>query len=328
MALGYGLMLMYRYAVADQQKARIRRLFSLYLAPGVVEDMIASDRLPQLGGEMREVTVWFSDLANFTALSEGLSPEELVSLMNRYFSAVTDIIEAHGGFVDKYIGDAVVAVFGAPHADPHHAGHAVAAALTAQARLAQMNAAGAFGRRSIETRTGINTGLALVGNVGSPRRFNYTVMGDTVNLASRLEGANKALGTRILLSGEAAAQLPPSIVVREVGMIRVKGRRAPVRVFEPLAMAGRRAARRSARAPHAGAGPGQVHGDVRAARDLAALFATALDHYRSRRFAEAAQALEGCAGDAAAANLLGRVRALEQAPPPQDWDGVDVLKEK
>lgn len=330
MVLSYGVMLLYRYMVSDQQKLRIRRLFNFYLAPAVVDRMLDSDLLPQLGGEMRQVTIWFSDLSDFTALSEGLSPTELVSLMNRYFTVVTDIIESHGGFVDKYIGDAIVAVFGAPHDDPDHAGHAVAAALKAQESLRELNAGGAFGGRRIVTRIGINTGQALVGNVGSSRRFNYTVMGDTVNLASRLEGANKALGTSILLSGDTVARLPASIVSREVGMIRVKGRQAPVRVFEPLAIEGQYATpcigvvQSSAPEPSAGQG----HGDIERARRLAEIFVVALEHYRSCRFEEVARALTPWADDPAAVRLRARARELASCPPPPGWDGVDALTEK
>jgi len=329
----YGSMLGHRYLVTDRQKHRIRRLFGLYLSPTVVSRMVESDLLPELGGEMREVTVWFSDLANFTALSEGLSPGELVALMNRYFSAVTDIIEAHGGFVDKYIGDAVVAVFGAPLDDPHHAGHAVAAALTAAARLEEMNAAGELGGRKIVTRTGINTGQALVGNVGSSHRFNYTVMGDTVNLASRLEGANKAMGTLLLVSGETVTQLPESMVLREVGMIRVKGRQMPVRVFEPLAMRGARDGRRQTPKPQPGkttleTRPASGYGDMDQARRLAERFAEALTLYRDRKFSEAAALLAGLADDSAAARLRVRAEAMALAAPPADWDGVDTLLEK
>lgn len=329
----YGFMLGHRYMVTDRQKHRIRRLFGLYLSPAVVSRMVDSDRLPELGGEMREVTVWFSDLANFTALSEGLSPGELVSLMNRYFSVVTDTIEAHGGFVDKYIGDAVVAVFGAPLDDPYHAGHAVAAALTMRARLEEMNASGELDGRRIVTRTGINTGQALVGNVGSSRRFNYTVMGDTVNLASRLEGANKAMGTPLLVSGETADQLPASIVLREVGMIRVKGRQAPVRVFEPLAMRSARNRRRQAQDLQPGKTvretlPAPDHGHMNQAQQLAELFAEALTLYRGRRFTEAAELLADLADDPVAARLRGRAEAMALAPPPPDWDGIDTLLEK
>lgn len=304
-ALAYGLMLGYRYVVVDQQKHHIRRLFSLYLAPAVVNEMVDSNRLPELGGEQREVTVWFSDLANFTALSEGLSPNELVQVMNHYFSAVTAIIESHGGFVDKYIGDAVVAIFGAPRADPEHAANAVRAVVEVSRKLAAMTAGGEFGQRVVAARTGINTGEALVGNVGGDRRFNYTVMGDTVNMASRLEGANKLLGSHVLLSDQTAAQLPPELALREIDTIRVKGRQAPVTVYEPLGVAG-------------------------AERPAAALegYAQALADYRRGDFAAAAARLEPlAASDPAAAKLHERAAAFA-AEPPADWDGVTTLLEK
>lgn len=329
----YGFMLGHRYLVTDRQKNKIRRLFTLYLSPTLVGRMVESNTLPELGGEMREITVWFSDLANFTALSEGLSPSELVALMNRYFSEITDIIEAHGGFVDKYIGDAVVAVFGAPLDDQFHAGHAVAAALTAAARLEEMNAAGEFGGRRIVTRTGINTGQALVGNVGSTRRFNYTVMGDTVNLASRLEGANKAVGTTLLVSGDTAAYLPDSMVLREVAMIRVKGRQAPVRVFEPLAMQSSRDQRRQVVKQQfdkitLGPLPTSDYGNMEQARRLAGMFAEALLLYRERKFAEAAALLAEFVDDPVAVRLRKKAEAMLASPPPPEWDGVDNLLEK
>lgn len=229
-------LLAYRFALVDRQKMRIRRLFSLYTSPSLIEKMLADDRLPELGGEERQVTVWFSDLAGFTALAEGLRPAEVVRLMNRYLTEITDLVEEHGGFVDKYIGDAVLAIFGAPHADPEHAVKAVAAALAVQRRLAELAGGTEFMGRKMITRIGINTGPAMVGNIGSPRRFNYTVIGDTVNLASRLEGANKYLGSLILLSEYTAAVLPPAVVLREVETIRVKGRQAPLKVYEPLAL--------------------------------------------------------------------------------------------
>lgn len=312
MLLSFGLMLGYRYRVADQQKARIRRLFGLYLAPAVVNRMVESDRLPELGGETRQVTVWFSDLASFTSLSEGLSAQELVALMNRYFSAMTEIIEAHGGFVDKYIGDAIVAVFGAPHADPDHAAAAVRAVLRAQARLDELNRAGAFGARTIVARTGINTGNALVGNVGSSRRFNYTVMGDMVNMASRLEGANKALGTQILVADSTAAALPEAFILREVDRIRVKGRHEPVTVYEPLATTEMDAER------------------IAQARRLTAISREAHQCLHERHFAEAARLLAGPAQeDQALAILQRRAQALADDPDAAArWDGVNTLHEK
>jgi adenylate cyclase len=333
--VGYSLMLLYRYMVMDQQRLRIRNLFSLYLEPSVVDRMVEAERLPELGGELREVTIWFSDLANFTRLSEGLEAHDLVSLMNRYFTLVTDIIESHGGFVDKYIGDAVVAVFGAPHDDPYHAGHAVAAALTVRERLEQMNRAGEFGGRQIATRTGINTGQAVVGNVGSAKRFNYTVMGDAVNLAARLEGANKAMETRILISDAAARRLPKSIVLREVATIRVKGKQQSTRVFEPLTMASWRPIRRKvgmskgklAKLAHEFSIPVD-QGALEAANQLSLDFAKANELYRERRFDKMIELLQPHADDPAAVVLLKRAREMLANPPPEDWDGVDVLTEK
>ena len=163
---------------------------------------MASNKPPALGGEMRNVTVYFSDIADFSAFAEKIPPAELVAAMNAYLSAMTDIIEAHGGFVDKYIGDAIVAVFGAPLDDPDHAtqrgARRAAMRRDSSAELDRIQAA--FEGRALRQRIGLNSGEALVGNIGSRRRFNYTVMGDMVNLASRLEGANKVFGTTIMAS--------------------------------------------------------------------------------------------------------------------------------
>lgn len=330
-ALSYLLMSLYRYMIVDKQKSRIRNLFSLYLEPHLVDRMVETEHLPKLGGELREVTVWFSDLANFTELSEGLEATELVSLMNEYFTAVTDLIEDHGGFVDKYIGDAVVAIFGAPLDDPHHAGHAVAAALMVQDKLQKMNEAGAFGDRHISTRTGINTGMAVVGNVGSAKRFNYTVMGDTVNLASRLEGANKSTQTEILLSEEVVKKLPKSFVLREVATIRVKGKTEPTRVFEPLTVFSWRPARRvgnqtrytKLRQPEP-----IVPDNFQRFSKLAVDFSLAQEYYRCRAFEQTIELMSLYPEDPAAEALLKRAEAKLKNPPPEDWDGIETLTEK
>ena len=167
--------------------------------------MVTSSRPPALGGEIRDVTVFFSDLAGFSSIAETMKPADLVALMNRYLSAMTDVIEAHGGFVDKYMGDGIVAVFGAPaEARTTRARACGGLALACVATLDALNAAAPRGR-PLAHRIGLNSGPALVGNIGSRRRFNYTVTGDAVNLASRLEGANKYFGTAIL-----AAEAPSS----------------------------------------------------------------------------------------------------------------------
>jgi adenylate cyclase len=301
--LAAALLAGYRFAIADKDKRFLRQSFALYLAPAVIDKLVAGDKPPQLGGEEREVSVFFSDVAGFTALSEGLSPAELVSTMNIYLSAMTDIVEANGGFVDKYIGDAIVAVFGAPLADPDHARHAVNAALQCQAKLAALNAdpAQPFRGRKLGARIGINTGAALVGNIGSTRRFNYTVMGDTVNLASRLEGANKYFGSAIMVSDATRTACgEDGIVWRELDRVRVKGRAAPVAIHEPL-MQG----------------------------DFAGPYAQALALYRARDFAGAKTILEGVAArDPASAAFLARIDEVLADPPGADWDGVTTLEGK
>jgi adenylate cyclase len=225
----------YRFAVADRDRRLIARLFSLYLPPVVVDRMVAEGHMPALGGEEREVTVLFSDIAGFTAISETCDPATLVQGLNTYFSTMTGIIEAHGGFVDKYIGDAIVAVFGAPVDDHRHAEQAMRAALEMRAALQDDPQRFSIAGRMLNTRIGLNSGRVLIGNIGSPRRFNYTAMGDAVNLASRLEGANKAYGTSILVSEDTMAAAGGAIVARRVDIVRVVGRAQPVRLFEPLA---------------------------------------------------------------------------------------------
>ncbi len=309
--LSSGTMLAYRFTVTDRQKIKLRRLFGMYLAPTVVEEVLAQEKLPELGGETRNITVWFSDLADFTSISESLSPAELVTLINSYFTAITEIIERHGGFVDKYIGDAVVAVFGAPKDDPAHAEKAVRAALAATKWLDAMNEAGDFGRFRFNTRIGLNSGEALIGNIGSRRRFNYTAMGDTVNLASRLEGVNKVFGTRLLVSEATAAQFGSAVASREVGRVRVKGRNAPIRIFEPLGT------------------------DALSERDAQRLrsFDDALRLFYAGRFAEAAGRFAACTlhgarqTDEVARLYAERCRKLAEHPPA-DWDGVTSLTEK
>lgn len=297
----------YRFAVTDQARRLLRGSFSLYLAPSVIDRMVEAERLPELGGEIKTVTVLFSDLEGFTSLSERLTPRDLVELMNNYLTAMTDLIEAESGFVGRYVGDAIDSVFGAPVDDPRHALHAVRAALACVDRLAALNREGAFGGNHLRARIGVNTGEGLVGNIGSRRRFNYTVMGDTVNLASRLEGANKIYGTAILVSESGRLAAGDAIDWREIDRVRVKGRDTPVSLFEPLGLVGETSPERLA---------------------LAAAFADALAAYRAGRFAEAAATLEIIAdADSVARVFAERARRL-QATPPIAWDGVTNLETK
>jgi class 3 adenylate cyclase len=305
-AIAFGGMLGIRLTVVDRRRQMLRRAFALYLSTKVIDRMLAGDKLPSLGGEKRVVTLFFSDVAGFTGISEELGPEGLVTLMNTYLAAMTDIIEAHDGFVDKYIGDAIVAVFGAPHDDEAHALSAVGAALACRAKLASMQGEFATERR-VDARIGLNTGEVLVGNIGSERRFNYTVMGDPVNVAARLEAVNKQYGTSVLVSETTAAACGDAILFRELDRVRVKGREAPTSLFEPLA---------------------EVETADPAARARADAYASALALYRAGQFDQSAADLDDLAAyDPPAAILAARARAYAADPPP-DWDGVTTLESK
>ncbi|MFN4117951.1 CHASE2 domain-containing protein [Acidovorax sp.] len=222
------------YAALRRRARQTRAMFAQYVPPAVVARLVAQPELMRLGGEAREVTLMFTDLANFTTLSEQLSAEQTVEVLTGYFNAMTPIIHATGGTVDKFIGDAVMAFWGAPVPDAQHAEHAVAAAIAMQQAMQALVAdLQARGLPPIHMRIGLHTGRVVVGNVGSEQRFSYTAIGDAVNLAARLEGANKAFGTGILLSSATAAQLPPSMGLRPLDDVIVKGKTEPVRVFTP-----------------------------------------------------------------------------------------------
>lgn len=308
-SLALGAAVGWRVVVADKEERFLRRSFGLYLSPRVIDGMLASGRLPELGGEQREVTVFFSDIAGFSGFAETLPPPALVDLMNRYLSAMTEVIEAHGGYVDKYVGDAIVALFGAPAQDTGHACQAVRAALACRRRLAELNRdEPAFRARPIAHRVGLNSGPALVGNVGSRQRFNYTVMGDAVNLASRLEGANKYFATDVLAAEATVQQAGAGFEWREIDAIRVKGRVQALRVYQPLAEAGQ-------------VTPAQEAGRSAHAEGLAA--------WRAGRFGQAAAAFAQAPTDDGPAALFGqRARALAQQAPGDDWEPVNTLDGK
>ena len=232
---------LYRLVVEGKQKRVLQRAFRSYLAPEVLREVLRDPEAVRLGGEVREVTLFFTDLQGFTGLAEKSPPAEVVAFLNDYFTRMCQPLLAEHGVIDKFIGDAIMAFFGAPIASHDHGRAAVRAALAALEVSAAIAAElAARGLPPIQTRIGIHAGKAVVGNMGSAERFDYTAIGDTVNLASRLEGANKAFGTRCLVSESAWAMATAGgndeVLGREVGRIAVVGRDAPVRVFEPLAL--------------------------------------------------------------------------------------------
>ncbi|MGB8603879.1 CHASE2 domain-containing protein [Bradyrhizobium sp.] len=299
----------YRLVVTDKGERLLRKSFALYLAPEVIDKMLASKKLPVLGGETRDVTVLFSDLEGFTSISEKMTPAELVAFMNEYLSAMTEIIESRGGYIDKYIGDSIVAVFGAPADDSDHARNAAHAALGCRARLDELNRGSAtFQGNKVRHRMGLNSGAALVGNIGSRRRFNYSVMSDAVNVASRLEGANKYYGTTIAASEMTVALTGSTFAWRELDAIRVQGRSTPVKIYELLAEAGRETPQQAA---------------------SAAAYAEGLEYWRNREFDAAAKCFERVAEvDRSSALFLSRAKAFARHPPGPDWEPVSTLEGK
>jgi adenylate cyclase len=223
------------YTTEGRQKMFIKNAFKQYLSPAVIEQLIQHPEHLKLGGERRMLSIFFSDLEGFTGISEGLEPEALTTLLNDYLSAMTDIIHEEGGTVDKYEGDAIIAFWNAPLEQPDHARRCVRAALRCQARLAEMRPM--FRERlkkDLKMRIGINSGPAIVGNMGSHTRFDYTMIGDAVNLASRLEGINKQFGTYTMISQSTMEQMEGAFPVRELSRVAVVGRKEPVVVYELL----------------------------------------------------------------------------------------------
>jgi adenylate cyclase len=225
----------YRSVVEEGEKRKIRHAFQHYVSPEIAELIAREPARLQLGGERRRVTVLFSDIRGFTGMAERLPPEILGELLNQYLETMTDVVLAHGGLLDKYIGDAVMAFWGAPVDAPDHAVRCCEAALDMRAALERLNLRWQEeGLPQIQIRIGINTGDAVVGNFGSSRRFSYTAVGDGVNLASRLEQLNKSYGTGVLVSVWTRRAIGEEFICREIDHTRVKGRAQRVTVYELL----------------------------------------------------------------------------------------------
>ena len=299
------MQLFYGYVFETRRKQRLGRIFGQYVPPEIVKQMSAVEAVNSLSGESREMSVLFSDVCGFTTVSEALESEELCELINALFTPLTQVIHRHGGTIDKYIGDAIMAFWGAPLREPDHAGKSVAAALAMIQTLAEVQTRlAARGWPALSLGIGINTGRMSVGNMGSEFRMAYTVMGDAVNLGSRLEGLTRHYGVGILAS-ESTRLAAPAFLYREVDTVRVKGRAQPLTIYEPLVLA-------------AAATAAQL-------KECAALQA-AQALFRARNW-EAARAhfseLSRSNPEAALYPLyLGRIEHFESNPPPADWNGV------
>jgi adenylate cyclase len=229
----------YQYLVEGREKRRMKKLFGQYVSKDVYEQLVANPALARLGGQRREMTVLFSDIRGFTTVSEGGQPEAIVGMLNEYFTRMVELVFRHQGTIDKFVGDMVMALFGAPLDDPQHADHAVETALDMIEELRRLNArwAGEGRFSGLDIGIGINTGPMIAGNIGSDRIMSYTVIGDSVNLGARLESLNKDYGTRIIISEATRAQLTRRYRLRPLGDVVVKGKTQPVAIFEVVGRA-------------------------------------------------------------------------------------------
>jgi len=294
------------YTTEGRQKMFIKNAFKQYLSPAVIEELIQHPENLKLGGERRTLSIFFSDLEGFTGISEGLEPEVLTALLNDYLTAMTDIIQEEGGTVDKYEGDAIIAFWNAPLLQPDHARRCVSAAMCCQSRLSDMRPM--FQERigrELRMRIGINSGPAIVGNMGSHTRFDYTMIGDAVNLAARLEGINKQFGTYTMISQSTMEQMDGAFPVREISRVAVVGRNEPVVVYEPL-----------------------LPEDIERRKDRLARFSEGLALFYKGDFSQAETVFSGLAdADHVARAYLAKCRSLIEQPP-EEWRGVWVITTK
>jgi len=303
----------YKYLTEASQKKFIRDAFSTYLAPSVVKQLIEFPEKLVLGGEERVITAFFSDVQGFTSISEKLSPRELVELLNEFLTEMTDIILKYEGTVDKFEGDAIIAFFGAPNLLDSQAESACKACIDMQKRLAELREVWKIQKRpELKMRIGLCTGAAVVGNMGSKSRMDYTMMGDTVNTAARLEGVNKVYGTYTLISETTyAGAASEDIRVRELDSIHVVGKKEAIRIYQLI---------------------GYSHETDKKELEMIEHYTTGLYAYRARDWEKAIwffnAALEIEPDDAPAKTMLERCNEYKENPPPKDWDGAFTMKTK
>jgi len=310
--LSFAAVMLERRVESEKQKREIRHAFSHYVSSSVVDSILNNPSQLQLGGVRKDMTVLFSDVRGFTTISEGLSPDALVKLMNTYLTRMTDIVFKHEGVLDKYIGDAVMAFWNAPLEQKDHAKRAVDTALEMLSELRKMNEEKLFGDLEIKIGVGINSGEMVVGNMGSTDRFDYTVIGDSVNLGSRMEGLTKQYGIAFLISESTKAELPEGeYLIRPIDLVAVKGKNKPVKMYEVMK---------------------KMADATDDEKYLARTFAEALSAYFAKDFLTAAQKVDSLTQqfptDGPSKTLKERVEYFQKDPPPNDWDGSWVMKTK
>ncbi|HUI29853.1 MAG TPA: adenylate/guanylate cyclase domain-containing protein [Candidatus Acidoferrales bacterium] len=310
--LGFSFSGAVSYVTEGRRRRELRRVFNRYMSPRVVDEILTHPNELELGGKEMEATVFFSDIKNFTGLSEKMSPREVVANLNNYFTLTCDIVLDHGGMLDKYIGDAIMAVFGAPLQSDKHAINACLAAIEVQDQLKKYYSLDENKKGPVfETRIGLNSGKMVIGNIGSLKRLDYTAIGDNVNLASRLEGVNKEFGTKIIVSESTYEQVKDSIEARELDLIKVKGKQIPIRIYELICEKGKLPV-------------SQAY--------LIGMFHEALYHYRLRKWKKASEIfreiLRISPDDGPSKTYAARCKMLEKTGVPKGWDRVFVMTTK
>ena len=308
----YFAITLYRFAFEEKERRFIKSAFSQYLAPAVVDRLVENPQLLKLGGERKVITAFFSDVAGFSSIAEQLQAEELVELLNIYLTDMAEIILSYEGTVDKYEGDAIIAFFGAPIDFKDHATRTCFAAIDMQKRLAELRKQWKRdGKHELFMRIGINTGQVVVGNMGSVDRMDYTMMGDSVNLASRLEGVNKQYQTYTMISEFTYEMAKDEIEVRELDSIRVIGKKEPVKIYELLGK------------------KGEMDDFIRL---ILPHFREGLGHYKSKNWEEGINCFEKALNlfedDGPSLTYFERCITFQIHPPPPDWDGVFAMRTK
>jgi adenylate cyclase len=312
MILGFSSSGAVSYVTEGRRRREMKRVLNRYLSPSVVDEVLIHPDDFELGGKELEATVFFSDIKNFTGLSEKMSPKELVENLNEYFTLACDLVLAHGGMLDKYIGDAIMAVFGAPLQSDKHALNACLAALEVQDQLKKYYSVSDKRKGPVfETRIGLNSGKMVIGNIGSLKRLDYTAIGDSVNLASRLEGVNKEFGTKIIISESTFEQVRDFIEARELDLIRVKGKQIPIRIYELIGEKSKLSSSQS---------------------NLFEMFHEGLSYYRSQKWRKASGVFKKILtihpDDGPSKTYLARCTTLAKVGVQKDWDQVFVMMTK
>jgi class 3 adenylate cyclase len=291
-----------------RERALAKDALGRYLSPEMAHDVVSGEQGISMQGQRRELTILFCDVAGFTTISEKLEPEALVALLNQYLDAMVKVLIKHGAYVDKFEGDAIMAFWNAPRHAVDHAVHACSAILEMRAAAKRLSAEWkASGQPEFGVRYGLNTGVAIVGNMGATDKINYTAIGDNVNLASRLEGANKQYGTEMMISEETYANAAEQIEARELDMLQVKGKLRPVRVYELMALKGGLTAEQT---------------------KIREGFTAGLKLYRARRFDEAKALFDAAPTDGPSRTFAARCARFLEKPPAPDWDGTYEMQTK